>query len=115
MNFIDPKSGYDFKDLFDPERLKDLIEDFYMYFSKKDETNYKEFINYKDSKGAELSESQISEILINASVILNDFLIELFQLDEHRNKFIDEAANEKKLLELKNYFQKKINKNSKVK
>ena len=110
MNFIDPKSGYDFKDLFDPERLKDLTEDFYMYFSKKDETNYKEFINYKDSKGAELSESQISEILINASVILNDFLIELFQLDEHRNKFIDEAANEKKLLELKNYFQKKINK-----
>ncbi|HMQ68113.1 MAG TPA: FAD-dependent oxidoreductase [Ignavibacteria bacterium] len=110
MNFIDPKSGYEFKDLFDPEKLKILTEDFFEHFLRKDEKNYKDFINYRDTKGAGLSESQISEILINASVILNDFIIELFQLEEYRNKFIEEAENEKKVLELKNYFQKKINK-----
>lgn len=108
MNFIDPKSGYDFKDLFDPLKLKDLTEDFYKYFLQKDKVNYEEFINYRDLAGKDLSGSKISEILINASIVINDFLIELFQLQEYQKKFIDEVKNEKKILDLKSYFQKKI-------
>lgn len=110
MNFINPKFGYNFKDLFDPERLRDLTEDFYKYYSEKDELNYNEFVSYRDSKGEGFSGSRISEILIRASVVLNDFLIEFFQLGEIYKVFTDEITYEKKILELKNYFQKKINK-----
>jgi len=108
MNFINSESGYDFKDLFDPQRLKDLSEDFYRFFQNKDGINYNKFVSYRDSKGVGLSESQISDILINASLVLNDFLIALFQLENYREKFLSETEYEKKVLELKNYFQKKI-------
>lgn len=107
-DFLNPKSGYSYEDLFDPERLKDLTEDFYIYYAKNDVKNFETYSRYRDSNVHGFSNPEISNILINSSIILNDFLIDLFQLENEQTKFVRETEFEKKILEFKNILQKKI-------
>ena len=107
-DFLNPKSGYSYEDLYDPGRLKDLADDFDKFFKKKDKEKFDFFSRYRNSKGLGLSDLEISNILIDSSYVLNEFLIDLFSLEKEQAKFIKEIESEKKILEFKNVFQKKI-------
>ncbi|MEO6694495.1 MAG: FAD-dependent oxidoreductase [Ignavibacteria bacterium] len=103
-NFLDPKSGYSYQDLYDPVKLKSLTEDFCKYFETKDKEKFLNFINYRDNKGKDLTDLQVSNILIDASYVLSDFIVELFQLEGEQKKFIDEVEYEKEILTFKKDF-----------
>lgn len=107
-DFLNPESGYTYNDLFDPFRLKNLAEDFYKYYEKRDAEKFKSFSKYRDSNGEGLSNQELSEILITSSVILNDFIIDLFCLESEQQEIINETESEKKILGFKNILQKKI-------
>ena len=103
-NILNPESGYTFRDLFDPLKLKLLTEDFYSYFEKKDKENFEEFRRYESAKGEGFTGLQISNVLINASVVLSDFLVKLFRLEAEQQKFFDEISYEKDILTFKKDF-----------
>jgi NADPH-dependent glutamate synthase beta subunit-like oxidoreductase/NAD(P)H-flavin reductase len=107
-NFLNPKFGYSYEDIYEPGKLKSLTEDFYEYFESKDKAGFGNFSKYRDSKGAGFSDIEISNVLINSSYILSDFIVELFQLDKEQKKFIEEVNYEKDIHALKSILQKKI-------
>lgn len=107
-NFLNQKFGYSYEDLYDPFKLKSLYEDFEKYFESKDKTKYDNFVKYRNAKGEGFTDLQISNILIDSSYILSDFLSELFNLQNEQIGFIDETVYEKDVLSLKNIVQKKI-------
>ncbi|HRJ99457.1 MAG TPA: FAD-dependent oxidoreductase [Ignavibacteria bacterium] len=106
--FLNPRFGFNFKDLFDPFRLKSLTKVFFEYFEKTDKIKYEQFINYSNSKGAGLNDLRISEILIDSSIILSDFLTELFNLENERNEFLSEANYVKDIFVFKKEFVQKV-------
>ncbi len=103
-NILNPEYGYSFRDLFDPLKLKSLTEDFCRYFESKDKENFDEFRRYEISKGEGYTELQISNVLINSSVVLSDFLVKLFRLEAEQQKFFDEIDYEKDILNFKKDF-----------
>lgn len=108
IDFLNPKFGYSYEDLYNPLRLKSLTEDFYKYYKSKNKESFDIFANYRDSKGKGFTEIQISNLLIDASYVLSDFIVELFRLEEEQKKFIQEINFEKEILLLKSVLQKKI-------
>ncbi len=107
-NFLNPKFGYSYEDLYNPIKLKALAEDFYNFFESKDKEKSDIFSAYRNSDGKGFSELEISNVLIDASYILSDFIVELFQIGDSQKKFIEEAEYEKDVLAFKSILQKKI-------
>ncbi|MBS1550514.1 MAG: FAD-dependent oxidoreductase [Bacteroidetes bacterium] len=103
-NILNPEYGYSFRDLFDPLKLKLLKEDFCRYFESKDKDSYDEFTRYESSKGEGFTGLQVSNVLINSSVVLSDFLVKLFRLEAEQQKFFDEIDYEKDILTFKKDF-----------
>jgi len=114
-DILDPRFGFNFKDLFQSAKLKELSEIFFEYFKNKDVVNYEFFKNYSDKKGLEHSETEISKILIKSSLILSDFLVELFQLQKEKKEFLSEADYENDIFIFKKDFvQKRVLKYYKI-
>ncbi|MBK9331228.1 MAG: FAD-dependent oxidoreductase [Ignavibacteria bacterium] len=107
-DFLNPLFGFDFKDLFDPFRLKSLTQVFLEYFEKADKNKYEQFINYSFTKGTGFSDLRISEILIDSSIILSDFLTELFNLENERNEFLSEVKYVNDIFVFKKEFVQKV-------
>ncbi|MEO8664163.1 MAG: FAD-dependent oxidoreductase [Ignavibacteria bacterium] len=107
--FLNPEIGYSYEDLYDPLKLQALTEDFYKYFQSRDKEKYDEFIAYKDSKGSGLTDLQVSSILIEASYVLSDFIVKLFQLEKEQKEFIEEVEYDKDIFNFKKEFvQRKV-------
>jgi len=102
--FLNPKLGYSYEDLYDPIKLKTLTEDFYKYFELKNKDKYENFIKYVDLKGEGFTDLQVSNILIDSSYFLSDFIVELFQLEDEQKIFIEEIEYEKDILTFKKDF-----------
>ncbi|MBS1517830.1 MAG: FAD-dependent oxidoreductase [Bacteroidetes bacterium] len=112
--FLNPAFGLNFKDLFDPEKLRYLNDSFHEYYKKRDKANYELFLNYSNTHGKDHTELQISNILIDSSLALSDFLVELFQLEDQQNEFIEEAALNSDIFVFKKEFvQKRVMKSFK--
>lgn len=106
---LNPEYRYTYKDLYDSLKLKSLTEDFYGYFESANKPAYDEFKIYLNQKGKDLKPVQISKILIEASVVLSDFIVKLFCLENECRKFFDEAEYEKDILVFKKeIIQKKV-------
>ena len=73
-NILNPKFGYTFADLFVSDKLKNLSEDFYKYFENANSEKFQEFKKYRDSLGEGYTYIQASEVIMNSSVYLSDFL-----------------------------------------
>lgn len=107
--FLNQKFGYTFSDLFSPDKLKNLTDDFYEFYKSNAPEKFSEFINYNSSQGSGLTPIQISCILIDASYTLSDFIVELFQLTGNQKKFFEEIEYEKDILNFKKEFvQRKV-------
>ncbi len=108
-NILNPKFGYTFADLFVSGKLKNLSEDFYKYFESANSEKFEEFKKYRDSLGEGYTYIQASEVIMNSSVYLSDFLGELFNVQEHLAKYVDEAQyNEDIFLFKKEFVQRKV-------
>ncbi|MEO8447134.1 MAG: FAD-dependent oxidoreductase [bacterium] len=110
-NFLNPDFGYTYNDLYDPLRLKSLAGDFYKYFEQKDKSKYDSFRNYETVRGEGLTDLQVSNILIDASYVLSDFIVDLFLLENEQLKFIEEVGYDRDIFNFKTDFvQRRVNK-----
>lgn len=116
-NFLNQEYGYSYRDLYEPEKLKSLTEDFHRYYNSVNENACSIFLNYITTKGKNLKHSEISKILIDASLVLSDFIVKLFCLENECSGFFEEVTFEKDILTFKKeIIQKKMSnkfKNSK--
>lgn len=103
-DFLDPRFGLNYKDLFHSEKLKTLTDKFFEYFENIDIDNYILFKNYSDNRGRDHSDIEISKILINSSLILSEFLVELFKLQKEQSEFLSEADYENDIFVFKKEF-----------
>lgn len=55
-DFLNPKFGFTYADLYDTARLKDLNDSFHSYFKEQDNEKFLEFKKYAD---AEVKDTQI--------------------------------------------------------
>lgn len=87
--------GFEYQDLFKPEKLKLLTELFYSKLNSNDPELYHKFVHYSQTKGEGMSSEKISEILIQSAAQLSLFITEMFQIqDLHGNqKSIVESEN----------------------
>lgn len=108
-NILNPKFGYTFADLFVSDKLRNLSEDFYKYFESANSEKFEEFKKYRDSQGEGYTYIQASEVIMNSSVYLSDFIGELFNVQEHLSKYVEEAHyNEDIFLFKKEFVQRKV-------
>ena len=108
-DFLNPAFGYRFNDLFDSFKLKQLAEDFDKYFESKDKSKFDAFVKYRISKAKGMSPQDVSSVLIDASLVLSDFIVELFNLQDYQKKFVDKKNYEQDILDFnKDIIQKKV-------
>ena len=96
--------GFKFKDLFEPIKLKQLTEEFYNFFQKENPEEFEKFSKYRDSKGEGYDAVEISKILINSSRYLNQFIGELFGINDDLEKLKKEVEYERVILNVKKDF-----------
>jgi NADPH-dependent glutamate synthase beta subunit-like oxidoreductase/NAD(P)H-flavin reductase len=106
-NFLNPKFGYTYSDLYDNSRLKDLHASFLEYFEGRDKEKFTSLKKYTDSKGEGYSHLDISNVLIESGPFLSDFIGELFQIDAHLDKLLYETKYEYDVLSFKKDFVQK--------
>jgi NADPH-dependent glutamate synthase beta subunit-like oxidoreductase/NAD(P)H-flavin reductase len=77
--------GFNYPDLYDSARLKDLLEVFDDSIKYHDADLYAEFQNYRQSQGANLAPEKISDLLVRTAPYVGQFVAKLFHVtDEHQ-------------------------------
>ncbi|HEY3251225.1 MAG TPA: FAD-dependent oxidoreductase, partial [Ignavibacteria bacterium] len=104
MNALTLKHGFDFKDLFESDKLKELAEIFYNYYSTKDPESYQRYSKYKDALGEGFPETEVSKILIESGRHLDNFLIDFFGLEEEADVLMTSVRNEHAIIKVKSEF-----------
>lgn len=106
---LNAQFGYTFEDLFDSFRLRQLSYDFDRYFESRNNQAFHEFSRYRESKGEGMSPQEVSGALIEASLVLSDFLVDLFNLKEYQKQFTKQRSYEQDILTFnKEIIQKKV-------
>ena len=104
---LNPEMGYKYGDLYNRDRLEDLLNDFHKYYKGKDSEKYEKYKKYFDSKGKDFEKLEVSSILIDSAPILSDFLGELFMVQAHLDKYLYDAKYEQEVLTFKKEFVQK--------
>jgi NADPH-dependent glutamate synthase beta subunit-like oxidoreductase/NAD(P)H-flavin reductase len=105
-----------FKDLFEPLKLKELIEKFYQYFEKADSVQYNEFAKYRDAKGVDFDSVIVSKILINSARYLETFIAEFFGIQQEIEQLKKQTEYELIILNVKkDFIQRRVFKKYKEK
>ena len=73
--------GFTFHDLFSQPKLKLLTEKFYKYFQTENPDIYEKFSGYNSAKGEGYSPVDISKIIIDSAKYLENFLADLFGIN----------------------------------
>src|SRR5687768_6717076 len=106
------KYGFEFDDLFESIKLKELAEKFYEYFQSGDAIQYKTFADYRDVKGEGYDRLIESKILIESARHLHNFLAEFFGVADPLNALAKQIDYEKIILYVKkDFIQRKVFKN----
>jgi NADPH-dependent glutamate synthase beta subunit-like oxidoreductase len=99
--------GFTFKDIYNPFCLAELLlkfDEFYKTFSQEGFVAYE---NYRRTKGEDLTNIQISEILINTSIVVELFIVQLFDIENEISEIHQKFQNEYCIMRLKREFIKK--------
>lgn len=108
-DLLNPKFGYSFKDLFDCFSLKQLADDFDNYFRSSDLTAFEAYEKYRNCFGEGMAPQDISKVLIDSSLVLSDFLVDLFNLSEYQKRFLEKKEFVADILSFnKEVVQKKV-------
>jgi len=108
-NNLELKYGFQFTDLFNSQKLKELADTFYNYYEKESPAEYAEFAKYRDTKGAGFEETAVSNILISSARHLEKFLGDFFGISGELDGLKKEVDYERVLLNVKkDFFQKRV-------
>ncbi|NOQ93805.1 MAG: hypothetical protein GQ547_04125 [Methylophaga sp.] len=86
--------GYDYADLYKPEKLSELSGEFENSVKTHDSILHAEFSNYRNCQGEGMSAVQISELIVNMAPLVGTFIAKLFNIDESRIKQINRIQHE---------------------
>ncbi|NOR70097.1 MAG: pyridine nucleotide-disulfide oxidoreductase [Methylomarinum sp.] len=86
--------GYDYADLYKPEKLSELSGEFENSVKTHDSILHAEFIKYRNCQGEGMSAVQISELIVNMAPLVGSFIAKLFNIDESRIKQINRIQHE---------------------
>lgn len=107
--FLNPVLGYSYEDLYKHDRLKQLAEDFYIFFESVNKEKYDLFVKYRETKGEGYSPLELSTILIESAPFLSDFLGKLFNIEARLSDFVKDVEYQKDIYEFKKEFvQRKV-------
>ena len=86
--------SFTYADLYDANRLKDLLDVFDASIKKHDAELFNKFADYRQNQGEGLAPEEVSELLVNMGPYVGQFVAKLFNLtDQHQsqaNKIKDE-------------------------
>ncbi len=75
-------AGFNYSDLYKPEKLKELCEVFYRELGQTDADLLGALMQYIEARGAGYEKKAESELLVNAAPHLTDFIVRLFGIEE---------------------------------
>ena len=79
-------SGFNFADLFESDRLAELMTCFDGFVDQQDPALFEAFGAYKDSCGEMLTAEQVSGLLVNMAPYVGQFIAKLFKVEPERDK-----------------------------
>ncbi len=77
-------AGFNYADLYDPSRLRDLTLIFDRASQEKDPDLFEEFQTYRNCGGAGMSPEHISELLVKMAPLVGEFVAWLFHVESSR-------------------------------
>lgn len=99
--------NFTYADLYNPLRLQELLSAFDDYYKTFSPEGFAVFDNYRQSKAHEIPKLQVSEILINASKVVEQFIATLFGIQEEVQSLQSKFGREEAVMRLKRDFIKK--------
>ena len=82
-------SGFTYADLYDVNRLKNLLDVFDASIKKHDAELYNKFSDYRQNQGVGLTPEEVSELLVNMGPYVGQFVAKLFNVaDQHQTQAI---------------------------
>jgi NADPH-dependent glutamate synthase beta subunit-like oxidoreductase/NAD(P)H-flavin reductase len=103
------KYNFQFSDLFESSKLKELTELFYTFYKTESPDEYEKFSAYRNEKGLGYDEVVVSKILIESARHLETFLGRFFGVEEELLKLKKEVDYERAVLNVKkDFFQKRV-------
>jgi NADPH-dependent glutamate synthase beta subunit-like oxidoreductase/NAD(P)H-flavin reductase len=99
--------GYTYADLFVPERLRALHDDFDRWFAGAGAAAYAQFDAYRKARGAGMSPLQVSEALLAAAPYVAEFVARLFGVERETSELGEEIRKDDPIWKFKRDFAKK--------
>ena len=86
--------GFDYADLYDAQRLADLLTVFDQSVAKHDAELFAELSAYRACQGEGMAPEQISELLVKTAPFVGTFVAQLFNVSDVRDQQIDHIRQE---------------------
>ncbi|MFN8361780.1 MAG: FAD-dependent oxidoreductase [Candidatus Kapaibacterium sp.] len=99
--------GYTYTDLYNPKRLQELNTEFDEYYKTFSPEGFAVFDNYRKDNSAQYSALQVSEVLMDAAKVLEQFIAALFSIETEMKQLQSKYADEEAIMRLKSTFIKK--------
>ncbi len=81
--------GFTYADLYDANRLKDLLDVFDASIKKHDAELFNKFADYRQNQGEGLAPEEVSELLVNMGPYVGQFVAKLFNVtDQHQSQAV---------------------------
>jgi len=81
---------FTYADLYNANRLKDLLDVFDATVKRHDQELYNKFSAYRESQGADLKPEEVSDLLVNMGPYVGKFVAKLFNVTEqHDNQAVN--------------------------
>ncbi len=108
-NNLKLKYSFQFSDLFESSKLKELTDLFYGYYRSESPDEFAAFAKYRDAKAVGFDEVEVSNILISSARLLERFIGDFFGMEDQLLKLQKEVDYERVLLNVKkDFFQKRV-------
>ncbi|HWP00918.1 MAG TPA: FAD-dependent oxidoreductase [Methylococcus sp.] len=85
--------GFTYRDLHEPERLKDLLATFDAWLRERDSELFVAFQQYRESEGKEMSPEAVSDLLVRVAPHVGAFLARLFRVEAVREAQMAETRD----------------------
>jgi NADPH-dependent glutamate synthase beta subunit-like oxidoreductase/NAD(P)H-flavin reductase len=102
--------GFQYSDLYKPDRLRSLAERFHAGVAVQNPTLAKEFAAYCEKRGTNLSPLEESALLIHMAPYLSAFVARLFRIEAARDRLIAGGVEQQAIFEFKFFVQRRASK-----
>ena len=100
--------NFNYRDLYEPERLRQLAETFYAQVRRDDAGLHADLMAYLDARGANLKGTKAeSELLIAAAPHLSRFIARLFAVERERAEHMRRIKSQDAIFQFKNFIMRR--------